>query len=151
MKHLVIAALGLGLLAFGGTAAAANCSIKLNGDDRMQFDQKEVTVSASCKTISIELAHTGKLPVAAMGHNVVIAATGDVSAVNAAGAKAGAAAGYLPKGDPKVLGATDMIGGGATTKASFPGSKLKAGGDYSFFCSFPGHAALMKGKLVVTP
>jgi azurin len=151
MKRLAIATLALGLLAFGGTAAATNCTIKLNGDDRMQFDQKEVTVSASCKTISIELAHTGKLPAAAMGHNVVVSATPDVAAINAAGAKAGAAAGYLPKGDAKILGATDMIGGGQATKASFPASKLKAGGDYTFFCSFPGHAALMKGKLVVTP
>ena len=113
MKHLVIATLGLGLLAFGGHAAAANCTIKLNGDDRMQFDQKEVTVSASCQTINIELTHTGKLPVAAMGHNVVVAAAGDVSAINSAGAKAGAAAGYLPQGDARVLGATGMIGGGA--------------------------------------
>lgn len=151
MKHLVIATLGLGLLAFGGHAAAANCTIKLNGDDRMQFDQKEVTVSASCQTINIELTHTGKLPVAAMGHNVVVAAAGDVSAINSAGAKAGAAAGYLPQGDARVLGATGMIGGGATTRASFPASKLRAGGDYAFFCSFPGHAALMKGTLVVTP
>lgn len=151
MKKLIIATLGLGLLAFGGTAMASNCTIKLKGDDRMQFDQKEITVSAACKTINIELEHTGKLPAAAMGHNVVVAATADVQAINAAGAKAGAAAGYLPKGDAKVLGATDMIGGGASTKASFPGSKLKAGGDYTFFCSFPGHAALMKGKLVVTP
>lgn len=151
MKHLLIATLGFGLLAFGGTAAAANCTIKLKGDDRMQFDQKEITVSASCKTINIELEHTGKLPVAAMGHNVVVSATSDVQTINSAGAKAGAAAGYLPKDDPKVLGATDMIGGGASTKASFAGSKLKAGGDYTFFCSFPGHAALMKGKLVVTP
>lgn len=151
MKHLVIAALGLGLLAFGGTAAASNCTITLNGDDRMQFDQKEVTVSASCKTITIELAHTGQLPAAAMGHNVVVAATSDVQAINAAGARAGAASGYLDKSDARVLGATDMIGGGASTRATFPGSKLRAGGDYSFFCSFPGHAALMKGKLVVTP
>src|SRR5690606_33300050 len=111
--------------------------------------QKEVTVSASCKTINIELTHSGQLPAAAMGHNVVIAGTADVQAINAAGAKAGAAAGYLPSGDAKVLGATDMIGGGESTKASFAGSKLKAGGDYTFFCSFPGHAALMKGKVVV--
>lgn len=151
MKHLLIAAFGLGLLAFGGHAAASNCTIKLDSNDRMQFDQKEITVSASCKTIDIELTHSGQLPAAAMGHNVVIAATGDVQAINAAGAKAGAAAGYLPEGDAKVLAATDMIGGGASTKASFAGSKLTAGGDYSFFCSFPGHAALMKGKLVVTP
>ncbi|WP_132984727.1 azurin [Luteimonas terricola] len=151
MKRFVIATLGLGLLAFGGAAAASNCTIKLSGDDRMQFDQKEVTVSASCKTINIELAHTGQLPAVAMGHNVVVSATADVSAINSAGAKAGAAAGYLPKDEPKVLAATDMIGGGESTRATFNGSKLKAGGDYTFFCSFPGHAALMKGKLVVAP
>jgi azurin len=29
----------------------------------------------------------------------------------------------------------------------FPTSALTKGGDYTFFCSFPGHAALMKGKL----
>ena len=77
MKQPVIAVLGLALLAFGGTAAASNCTIRLKGDDRMQFDQKEVTVSASCKTINIELEHTGQLPVAAMGHNVVVSQASD--------------------------------------------------------------------------
>ena len=43
-----------------------------------------------------------------------------------------------------------LIGGGQKTKITFPGKKLTAGGDYSFFCSFPGHSTLMKGKLVVT-
>jgi len=43
-----------------------------------------------------------------------------------------------------------VVGGGAKTTAKFAGSKLKAGGDYTFFCSFPGHSALMKGTLVVT-
>lgn len=137
-----------------GTAASAqaapNCSLKLQGNDSMQFDLKSATVSAACKTISIELSHTGKLPVQAMGHNVVISLTADMAAINAAGMKAGAATAYVPKGDARVLAATSLIGGGQSTKASFPGSRLKPGGDYSFYCSFPGHAALMKGKLVVT-
>lgn len=130
--------------------AAPNCTIKLKGDDRMQFDLKTATVSASCPKITIELSHTGKLAANVMGHNVVISQTADMSAVNAAGMKAGVGAGYVAKGDPKVIAATTMIGGGASTKTSFAGSKLKAGGDYSFYCSFPGHAGLMKGKLVVT-
>ncbi len=116
----------------------------------MQFDLKTATVSASCATINIELAHTGKLPVVAMGHNVVVSATADVSAISTAAMKAGAAAHYVPKGDARVIAATPMIGGGAKTTAKFAGSKLKAGGDYSFFCSFPGHSGIMKGKLVVT-
>ena len=144
----------LAALAMLGAASAAqaspNCTIKLKANDAMQFDLKTATVSASCPKINIELTHTGKLPAQAMGHNVVISQTADMNAITAAAIKAGAAAGYVPKGDAEVIAATPLIGGGASTKASFAGSKLKAGGDYSFFCSFPGHSALMKGKLVVT-
>lgn len=144
--------LALALFAVAGAAQAApNCTIKLDSNDQMKFDQKSVTVSAGCKTVSIELTHSGKLPVTAMGHNVVVAASGDVDAVAREGVKAGAAAGYLTAGDKRVIGATKLIGGGQKTTASFPGSALKAGGDYSFFCSFPGHSAIMRGKLVVTP
>jgi azurin len=81
---------------------------------------------------------------------VVVSATTDVSAISMAGMKAGAGANYLPKGDARVLASTPLVGGGGKTAAKFAGSKLKAGGDYSFFCSFPGHSGIMKGKLVVT-
>lgn len=151
MKHASTALLGLALFAAAGLAQAApNCTIKLKGNDAMQFDLKTATVSASCPTITIELAHTGKLPANVMGHNVVVSATGDVAAVAAAGMKAGAASAYVPKADARVLAATPVIGGGARTSVKLSGKKLKAGGDYSYFCSFPGHSAIMKGKLVVT-
>ena len=130
--------------------AAPNCTIKLQGDDRMQFDLKTVTVSAACPTITIELAHTGKLAAQVMGHNVVVSKTPDMAAVAADGMKAGAAAGYVPKTDARVIAATPVIGGGARATAKFAGNKLKAGGDYTYFCSFPGHSAIMKGTLVVT-
>ena len=144
--------LALALLGAAGTAqAASNCTIKLDSNDQMKFDQKTVTVSAACKTVTVELKHSGKLPVAAMGHNVVVTNTADADAVARDGVKAGAAAGYLPANDKRVLGATKMIGGGQTASTTIPGSVLKAGGDYTFFCSFPGHSALMRGKVVVTP
>ena len=142
---LVLAALGISTV-----HAAPNCTVKLKGNDAMQFDIKTATVSAACPRITIELTHTGKMAAQVMGHNAVISQTADMNAITAAGMKAGAAADYVPKGDAKVIAATPVIGGGANTKTTFAGSKLKAGGDYSFFCSFPGHAALMKGKLVVT-
>ena len=147
--HAILAASAL-LAVAPFASAASNCTIRLQGNDAMQFDLKTATVSASCATIDIQLVHAGKLPVTAMGHNVVVSATADVSAISTAGMKAGAAAGYVPKGDARVIAATPMIGGGAKTSAKFTGSKLKAGGDYSFFCSFPGHSGIMKGKLVVT-
>ena len=130
--------------------AAPNCTVKLGGNDAMQFDLKTVTVSAACPTISIVLTHTGKLPVNAMGHNVVVSATRDLAAIAAAGITAGAAAAYVPKADARVIAATPLIGGGAATQVKFEGKRLTAGGDYSFFCSFPGHSTIMKGKLVVT-
>ncbi|OHE84647.1 MAG: azurin [Lysobacterales bacterium RIFOXYD1_FULL_69_11] len=143
--------LALAVLGAASTAQAANrCTIDLKGDDRMQFSTKSVTVSAACPRITIRLAHTGKLPAKAMGHNVVVSATPDVQALSAAGIKAGAANHYAPKGDKRVLAVTPVIGGGETTTAIIPAGRLKAGGQYSFFCSFPGHAALMKGTLVVT-
>ncbi len=143
--------LALSLLFAGSTVyAAPNCVVKLTGNDMMQFDLKSVTVSASCPRITLELAHVGKLPVAAMGHNVVISATKDVADLANAALKAGAAGGYVPKPDPRVLAATPMVGGGSTSRGGFAGKSLAAGGDYTFFCSFPGHSALMKGVLVVT-
>lgn len=151
MKNATKALFGLALLCAACYAQAApNCTVKLKANDAMQFDQKTATVSASCPKITIELAHTGKLGANVMGHNVVVTSTADMNAVNTAGMKAGAAAGYVPKGDAKVLAATPVIGGGAATKATLAGNRLKAGGDYTFFCSFPGHAGIMKGKLVVT-
>jgi len=141
---------GLALAGLSANAFAANnCTVKIAGTDAMQYDIKTATVSASCPTITIELTHTGKMPITAMGHNVVIAQTAVYQAVANDGLKAGAAANYVPKGDARVIASTSLVGGGQKTKTTFPGSKLKAGGDYSFFCTFPGHAALMHGKLVV--
>ena len=54
------------------------------------------------------------------------------------------------KGDKRVLAATKLVGGGGKTSTTLSGKRLVAGGDYVFFCSFPGHSGIMKGKLVVT-
>lgn len=150
--HVHTPLLALALFACAGAAQAApNCTIKLEGGDNMQFDQKTVSVSAGCKSITLELQHTGKLPVAAMGHNIVLTATADADAVAKDGIKAGAAADYVPAGDARVLAATKLVGGGQSASTSLPGSKLKPGGAYTFFCSFPGHSSLMRGTVTVTP
>ena len=146
MRALLFAA---PLMLLSSLVNAQNCVIDLKGDDAMKFDKTEVTVSAACETITINLAHIGKLPVTAMGHNVVISLASDLQAVGTAGRSAGAAANYVPAGDARVIAHTPIVGGGGTTTASFPGAALKAGGDYAFFCSFPGHWAIMKGKLIV--
>lgn len=132
-----------------GEAAVTGCSIELEGNDMMKFNVSSITVPASCSQFTINLTHTGRLPVAAMGHNVVVTAASDMAGVAADGIAAGAAAGYLKAGDSRVIAHTEMVGGGGTSSVTFDVSKIKDGGPYEFFCSFPGHAALMKGTIGV--
>ncbi len=127
-------------------AAADACKLEISGNDSMQYDKKELDVPASCKEVSVTLHHTGKLPAAAMGHNWVLVSTPDLAAVATAGMGAGAAADYVPAGDKRVLAHTKLVGGGQTTSVTFSTAGLKAGGDYSYLCTFPGHNALMRGK-----
>ena len=44
---------------------------------------------------------------------------------------------------------TKTIGGGQMTSVTFPASALKKGESYTYFCSFPGHNALMKGTFSI--
>jgi azurin len=138
----------LALLA-SGSAAADECTIALKGDDAMKFDQASITVSAACPEITIDLTHIGKLARNVMGHNVVISPTADYLAAAQAGAAAGLEGNYVPAGDARVIAFTPVVGGGETATVKFPGSKLRAGTAYTFYCSFPGHWAIMKGDLVV--
>jgi len=128
-------------------AADKVCKLDIDANDAMQFDKKELDVAGDCTQVTLTLKHTGKLPASAMGHNWVLVKTADVTAVATAGMSAGLAANYLPAGDARIIAATKIIGGGETTSVTFPTSKLTKGGDYTFFCSFPGHYAIMKGVL----
>jgi len=125
------------------------CKAVAKGDDAMKFDIKEIKINkASCPEFTVEIDHVGKLPAAAMGHNVVIAKTADVDAVAKEGAGA-AATNYVKDGDARVIAHTKVVGGGEKDSVTFKTDVLEAGGDYDFFCSFPGHYAVMRGKVVV--
>ena len=131
-----------------GNAYGQECNQTIEGNDLLQYSLSEIRVSADCGEVTITLRHVGQLPVNAMGHNWVLTATADAEGVVEAGRNAGAP-GYLPDGDPRVLAATGMIGGGEESSVTFDVSGLAAGGDYQFFCSFPGHYALMKGQFII--
>jgi azurin len=130
-------------------AVVENCKTTIEGNDAMQYNVGSIVVPSSCSEFTITLNHVGKLPIAAMGHNVVISAESDMQGVNADGIAAGAAAHYVKAGDARVVAATEMIGGGQSTSVTFPVAKLQGGGPLVFFCSFPGHAAMMKGTISV--
>ena len=138
------------LLAVIGTPAfAANCDIQVEANDAMQFNVKTIEVSKSCKQFTVKLRHTGKLPKASMGHNWVLAKTADVQAVANDGMAAGVTAQYVKPGDTRVIASTKVIGSGETDSVSFSPAKLKDSEAYTFFCSFPGHWAVMKGTLTL--
>jgi len=129
--------------------AAAQCDVTIEGNDAMQFNTKEIVVDKTCDEFTVNLVHTGKLPKAAMGHNVVITAAEDKQAVANEATTAGPANDYLKPNDDRVIAHTKLLGGGEKDSVTFKTADLKAGGDYDFFCSFPGHWAIMTGKVVV--
>lgn len=143
--------IALALLLAAPTAFGAECAVTIEGNDAMQFNLDSIEVSKPCKEFTINLKHVGKLAKNVMGHNVVIAATADMNGVNTDGMQAGLENDYVKPDDPRVIAHTKMIGGGESASVSFDPAKLKDGTAYSFFCSFPGHAALMKGTVNLVP
>jgi azurin len=131
-----------------GTAWGQECTQTIEGNDLLQFNLPEIKVSADCADVTINLVHTGALPATVMGHNWVLTTTADYMPVAAAGQAAGAPE-YLPAGDPRIMANTQLVGGGEETSVTFSLSGLEAGGDYTFFCSFPGHYVLMNGKFII--
>lgn len=139
----------LSAVLMSGSLMAQDCDLTIEGNDQMQFNKKEMTVSSECSEVTVTLTHTGQLPVNQMGHNWVLSAPGDVQPIVNDGIPAGLDNEYLKPGDERVIAATDQIGGGETTSVTFSLEGLEAGGDYDFFCSFPGHVALMRGKFII--
>ena len=145
-KTVAAAALAAGLVSTH--ALAKTCELTIESNDAMQFNKKELEIAADCKEVKLTLKHVGKLPKAAMGHNLIITTAKDKKDVLDAGIKAGAAADYEPKGDKRIIAATKMLGGGESDTITFKTNVFKKGEEYNFFCSFPGHGALMTGKVV---
>lgn len=144
LKLFTVSALSL----CASVAAAANCSATVEGNDQMQFNVKEITIPADCAEFELTLTHTGKLPKNTMGHGIVITKTADMAGLSSAGIAAGIANNHVPPGDARALVVVPLIGGGESATVKFSTSILEKGGDYSFYCPFPGHFAIMKGKVV---
>ena len=133
------------------SAFADECVIEVGVADNMNFVPATLEISkTSCPSVTVNLTHSGGLQKSIMGHNWVLSTTADSQAVANAGWGAGLDNQYLPPGDARVIASTDVIGGGESTSVTFDTAGLTAGGDYTFFCSFVGHYAIMKGAFVVT-
>lgn len=138
----------LGLLVMNSSALAITCELHITGDDRIRYDRAELVVDADCTEVTLTLEHVGSLPVEQMGHNWTLTRTVDWKDVAQSGQGAGVQSSYLPPGDKRIIAHTDLVGGGESTSVTFDVSVLEKGSDYTFFCSFPGHWAVMNGKMV---
>jgi len=136
-------------LSFSNQAAAKSCAVSVEVRDALGFNLNEIAVDSSCESFSLTLKHIGSMPASSMGHNWVLTKTQDFDGAATDGQMSGADNNFVKPGDPRVLAATKVIGGGEQTTISFKPSILQPGGDYTFFCSFPAHYLLMRGKLIV--
>jgi azurin len=83
-----------------------------------------------------------------MGHDWVLARDTDMPAIVNAGLAAGPAHGFVPENDARVIAATHLVGGGESATVEFSTAALVPGGHYSFFCTSPGHSAVMRGRFL---
>lgn len=137
------------LLLSANIAYADECKLSLDSNDMMQFSTKSLSAPKSCKEVTVKLNHIGKLPANVMGHNWVLSTEQNMQGIITDGNAAGLSNNYVKPNDSRVIAATKVIGGGETTEVTFSTIKLKAGNDYTFFCSFPGHFAMMKGTFTL--
>lgn len=135
---------------FASNALANECVLDVGVGDNLNFTPTALEISKSeCSSVTVNLSHSGNMQKAVMGHNWVLTTTADSQPVAQAGWGAGLGQQYLPAGDARIIAATDIIGGGESTSVTFDTVALTAGGDYTFFCSFVGHYAVMKGTFRV--
>lgn len=130
-------------------AATADCSATIESTDAMQFNTRTLVVPARCERFAVTLRHTGRLPATTMGHNFVLGRDADIAGIAADGMRAGPASSYVRPDDPRVIASSSVIGGGQSTTVTISVARLEPGERYTFICSFPGHAAIMRGALRV--
>ncbi len=124
------------------TAANANCDAELTAGDKMQYNTKSLSLKQGCGKITLK--NIGKAPKVAMGHNVLVVKEADYAATMTA-AMSARKTDFIPASE-KVLAYSKLLGPGEEDTLDL--SKLPAG-TYTYFCSFPGHASLMKGVLTI--
>ena len=126
---------------------AENCKIDISGSDMMKFDTNEINIDKDCEKFFVNLKHSGNLPVNAMGHNIVILESKNLQKIiSKINMSHGIEKGFMPEME-EVLFKSKMIGGGEETTLELDPNVFNSEKEYIFICSFPGHFALMKGKL----
>lgn len=129
------------------TSSEGVTTVYISGDDRMKFSLETFTVKSG-DMVRIIFENKGKMPKAAMGHNVVfLVAEVNVNAFVTAASKA-RNHDYIPvELSAQILAHTKLLGPGERDTIEFTAPDV---GEYAFICSFPAHLfAGMRGMMTV--
>jgi azurin len=118
--------------------------LETNGD-QLEFKQKELACHAGDH---VRLTFRNSAKYVEFEHNFVLIERGTFDSVVASANAAGAARGWMPRPDWRILAFTPMCGRGQVMVTTFVAPRA---GDYPFICTFPGHAQSMWGVLHVLP
>lgn len=151
------ALLTLGLAACGKSETSAPAeapaaadgvrNVNLTANDQMQFSLKEIQAAPGEK-LRLVFSNVGRMPKQSMGHNWVLLKPMTDSEINAlAMGAASRKPDYMPEDMGAVLAHTKLLGGGEMDMINFTAPSVP--GEYPYLCTFPGHFAVMRGKLVV--
>ncbi|MDA1127859.1 MAG: plastocyanin/azurin family copper-binding protein [Chloroflexi bacterium] len=122
------------------SGGAVNLAIDVNGD-ALQFNLATMSAAAG-----LDVVVTFNNSSAFNTHNWAIVEAGTKDAVATDGLTAGQGNDWLPVDDSRVIGATALIGPGASGTATFT---APSAGTYQFVCTFPGHNPTMFGDFIV--
>lgn len=117
-------------------------TIKPDAANPLAYDTKTITAKAGQK---IKLTFTNNHPTLPQPHNIVIGKLGtkDKMMGIAMGAMTLVDKGYIPD-SPDILAHTKLLQPGSSETIEFT---VPAAGEYPYFCTFPGHVAIMNGVL----
>ena len=122
----------------------------VTGDAVGDYLELEAIEAAPGEELRVNLRTESQLPPTGMSHNFILAAMGtDVQAFVDASITARDNEYIAPDFEDQVIVATEMLGDGESDSITFTAPEEP--GEYTFFCSFPGHyAGGMWGTLVVS-
>lgn len=121
--------------------------IEITGNDQMKYSINEITAKPG-ESLEVVLTNVGQLPKAAMSHNwVLLKPMTDAEIATFASSAMTKAPDYIPDDTSSIIAHTKTLGSKETDKVDFTAPTKP--GEYPFICTFPGHYALMHGKLIV--
>lgn len=122
--------------------------VEMTGNDQMKYNLEAFSVPAGGQ-VKLTFINVGKMPKAAMGHNVVFLVADADAGAFATAASSARDNGYIPVDfEDQILAKTEMLGPGESDTIEFTAPETP--GEYEYICSFPAHLfAGMRGVMTV--